>query len=76
MLTLPAFRNDPRVRLVAACAPREESRRTFVEEFGGNAYADIDSLLADPAVEAVYIATPHQMHAAHAVAAARLASTS
>ena len=71
VLTLPALRNDPRVRLVAACAPREESRHAFIEEFGGNAYGDIGGMLADPAVEAVYVATPHQMHVEHAVAAAR-----
>lgn len=67
---LPAFRGDPRVRLVAACAPRAESRTAFREEFGGNAYADVESLCADPAVEIVYVATPHQMHCEHVVAAA------
>ena len=35
MLMLPAFRSDSRVRLVAACAPREASRRAFQAEFGG-----------------------------------------
>ena len=71
VLMLPAFRADPRVRLVAACAPREESRTAFRNEFGGSAYADVDSLCADPAVEIVYVATPHGLHCEHVVAAAK-----
>lgn len=71
MLMLPAFRGDRRVELVAACAPREQSRQAFEAEFGGTAYDNVDDLCADASVEAVYIATPHQMHADHAVAAAR-----
>ena len=43
---LPAFRNDPRVRLAAACAPRAESRAAFEAEFGGGTYADVDALCA------------------------------
>ncbi|SFQ00383.1 Gfo/Idh/MocA family protein [Tranquillimonas alkanivorans] len=71
MLMLPTFRNDPRVRLVAAAAPREESRRAFEAEFGGRGHATVEGLAADPEVEAIYIATPHQMHADHVTAAAQ-----
>nr|WP_277606914.1 Gfo/Idh/MocA family oxidoreductase [Roseivivax marinus] len=71
MLMLPSFRADPRVCLVAAAAPREESRRAFEAEFGGRGHASVDDLAADPEVEAIYIATPHQMHAEHVAAAAR-----
>ncbi len=71
VLMLQAFRADPRIRLVAACAPREESRAAFRDEFGGRAYADVDSLCADPAVEIVYVATPHGLHCEHVVAAAK-----
>lgn len=65
VLMLPTFRNDPRVKLVAAAAPRAESRAAFEAEFGGRGYASIAEMAADPQVEAVYIATPHQMHADH-----------
>lgn len=71
VLMLPAFRADPRAKLVAACAPREESRDAFRHEFGGNTYVAIEDLCADPAVEIVYVATPHQMHCEHVIAAAR-----
>jgi phthalate 4,5-cis-dihydrodiol dehydrogenase len=62
---------DPRVTVVAAADPRPEARAAFEAEFGGRAYADADALLSDPDVEAVYIASPHGLHAEQAVAAAR-----
>src|SRR4029079_15933321 len=33
-------------------------------------YSDITALVADPAVDVVYVATPHQFHARHAILAA------
>src|SRR5204862_1115605 len=70
-LMLPTFRSDPRVELVAAADPREEARRRFESEHGGRTYADVDDLCGDASVEAIYVATPHQHHAAHACAAAK-----
>ncbi len=63
-LMLPTFVADARVRLVAAADPRPEARALFEREFG-RAYESVETLCADPAVEAVYIASPHQMHAPH-----------
>ena len=71
VLMLPAFRGDRRVRLVAASAPRAASREAFESDFHGRAYQTVDQLLADPQVEVVYVATPHQMHRDHTLAAAR-----
>jgi phthalate 4,5-cis-dihydrodiol dehydrogenase len=70
MLMLPTFVADSRVRLVAAADPDADARARFVREFGGQAYASVADLCADPAVEVVYIATPHEMHAEHVRAAA------
>lgn len=71
-LMLPTFLADGRVRLVAACDARREARAQFAADFAGAAvYEDIDALAEDPEVEAIYIASPHQFHAAHAQAAAR-----
>jgi phthalate 4,5-cis-dihydrodiol dehydrogenase len=64
-LMLPTFRTDPRVELVAACDPREAARAQFQRDFGAKTYADVEDLVADPAVQAVYIASPHGFHAAH-----------
>ncbi len=65
MLMLPTFLRDARVTLVAAADPRPEARARFVQDFGGAAYDDVAAMCADPAVEAVYVATPHQYHLAH-----------
>ena len=68
---LPTFKADPRVSLVAAADARVEARQRFVEDFSANAYANVEELCADPAVEVIYVATPHQWHARHAMLAAR-----
>ena len=71
MLMLPTFTAHPRVRLVAASDPREEARRQFEHDFGGRSHATVEALCADAEVDALYIASPHQFHAEHVVAAAR-----
>lgn len=57
-------------RLRAAADPLSGPREAFARDFGTKAYRDIAALCADPAVEAVYIATPHQFHVEHARLAA------
>jgi phthalate 4,5-cis-dihydrodiol dehydrogenase len=71
MLMAPTLRADPRCRLVAAADPRPEAQARFASEFGGHAYGSAQELCGDPAVEVVYLASPHQHHAEQAVAAAR-----
>ncbi len=68
---LPTFTGDPRVKLVAAADTRAEARQRFAADFGAKSYATVEELCADPAVEAVYVATPHQYHAQHAVLGAQ-----
>ena len=57
-------------RLCAAADPHAAPREAFARDFNARAYADIGALCEDPVVAAVYIATPHQFHAAHAMLAA------
>ena len=58
-------------KLVAVGSRLEESASRFAQEFNiPKAYASYEELLADPEVEAVYIATPHPMHAQWAIRAA------
>ena len=64
-LMLPTFTADPRVELVAACDPIAQARARFESDFGKPAHACIEAVCADPAVDVVYIATPHQFHAEH-----------
>src|ERR1043165_791034 len=66
---LPTFARDARVTLVAAADPRAEARRQFEADFQARVYPDVADLCADANVDVVYVATPHQFHAAHAIAA-------
>lgn len=71
MLMVPTFKADRRLRLVAAAAPRRDSREAFEAEFGGRVHESVEALANDPDVEAIYVATPHQMHVDHVLAAAK-----
>jgi phthalate 4,5-cis-dihydrodiol dehydrogenase len=64
-----AFR-DPRIELVAAADLRREALEKFAGDYGARGYATVEELCADPAVDVVYVATPHQFHAQHARIAA------
>src|SRR5437763_14447631 len=68
---LPTFVRDPRVTLVAAADPRTEARQRFAADFSAKTYESVEQLCADPAVEIVYVATPHQHHALHTALAAQ-----
>jgi phthalate 4,5-cis-dihydrodiol dehydrogenase len=65
-----AAAQHPGFRLCAAADPLAAPREVFARDFNARAYADIGALCDDPGVAAVYIATPHQFHAAHAIRAA------
>lgn len=60
----------PSYVLRAAADPHPGPRESFARDFNASAYADVAELVADPAVQVVYIATPHQFHAPHAILAA------
>jgi len=67
-----ALQAAPSSRLVAVGSRGRESASKFAGEFGSvSALGGYAELLADPEVEAVYIATPHPQHAEWAVAAAQ-----
>ena len=69
-LMRPAFLGSPMLEVVAAADPRSEARQRFAHEFGGSVYEDYADLLRESAIDAVYIASPHQCHAVQAIAAA------
>lgn len=70
-LMLPTFLADTRIKLVAAFDPRLAARSQFAKDFSANVYETMEQLAADPAVDAIYIASPHQFHAEHTRVAAR-----
>jgi phthalate 4,5-cis-dihydrodiol dehydrogenase len=59
----------PRVKLCAAMDPLPRPRDAFARQFGANVYSDFRELCRDPAVEAIYISSPHRFHASQAVEA-------
>jgi phthalate 4,5-cis-dihydrodiol dehydrogenase len=68
-IMLPTLTRHPGVKLVAAADPRPEARARFSADFGAPAYETVEALCADRSVEAIYVATPHEHHATHAIAA-------
>ncbi len=57
-------------KLAAIGSRTPGSAKKFAAEFPATAHASYDALLADPQVEAVYVSTPHPMHAEWAIKAA------
>ena len=67
--TLPEILSHPHIKLTAGADLRQEARAKFKAEFNGQVYERVEDLCADSNVDAVYVATPHQFHAQHALMA-------
>lgn len=67
---LPEIVQLPYIKITAAADARERAREKFCEEFGGHAYESVEELCQSVDVDAVYIATPHELHARHTIVAA------
>jgi phthalate 4,5-cis-dihydrodiol dehydrogenase len=57
----------PGVKLLTVAEPDFDTRNAFARDFKTGAYAHIMELCDDTRIEAVYVATPHQLHRGHAV---------
>ena len=71
---VPALHRAGNCRLVAVVSRERARAEAFAEEHGAaKAYDDLGAALADPEVEAVWVATPHALHREHVeqIAAAR-----
>ncbi len=67
----PAMLAEPECDLVAAVSRDQGRADDFAAEFGARyAYTSYEEMLANPEVEAVFIATPNALHADQVVAAA------
>jgi predicted dehydrogenase len=66
------YLDHPDAEIVAVCDVDPALARERAEAWGArSAYTALDDLLADPAVDAVEIATPHHLHEDHATASLR-----
>lgn len=68
---VPGIVAEPHCRIVAGVSRDQGRAEQFAREFGAPyAYTDYDEMLANPEVQAVFIATPNDQHADQVVAAA------
>jgi predicted dehydrogenase len=64
-------RDDAGLRFVAGCTGTPEKVRDYAAAKGIRLLDGYEAVLADPAVAAVVLATPHRQHAAQVIAAAK-----
>jgi predicted dehydrogenase len=62
---------SPKIRFVAGCTRTVDKAREFAEQKGFAVTSDYAALLADPAIDAVVLATPHSAHAEQVTQAAK-----
>jgi phthalate 4,5-cis-dihydrodiol dehydrogenase len=67
---LPPISALPYVKITAAADTRTDALQKFCETYKGEAFTSVAAMCESPNVEAVYIATPNQLHAEHVIAAA------
>lgn len=67
VLTVPALAAHSRIDLIAGCDPSADARAGF----GIRSFASAEQLFANDDFDALYIASPHQFHAEHAIMAAK-----
>ena len=67
---LPAVEKQPDIRVTAICDPLPAARESVAAQYGARAIAGLDEVLDGDLVDAVYIATPTDLHTAQVVAAA------
>lgn len=60
-----------KIRFVSAVTRNPEGKRALAERFGLTLTASYADVLADPAIDAVVLCTPHSQHAADVIAAAK-----
>jgi phthalate 4,5-cis-dihydrodiol dehydrogenase len=70
-LMAPAMAEHPCAEIAAAADLRADLRQRFTRDFGVPAFESVEELCRRDDIDAVYIATPHQLHREHAIVAAR-----
>jgi phthalate 4,5-cis-dihydrodiol dehydrogenase len=67
---LPPISSLPYIKIAAAADTRADALEKFHAACGGEAFNSVEAMCDSPNVDAVYIATPNELHARHVIAAA------
>lgn len=67
---LPPISTLPFIKVTAAADTRTDALAKFREAYRGETFTSVEAMCASSKVDAVYVATPNQLHAQHAIAAA------
>jgi phthalate 4,5-cis-dihydrodiol dehydrogenase len=67
---LPPISALPFIKVAAAADTRADALAKFRETYKGETFTSVDEMCASSNVDAVYVATPNQLHAQHAITAA------
>ena len=66
-----ALTSRPESTLVAVCDSSAERAERFAARYGGRAFRDVPQMIRESGPEAVFVCTPHPLHAEPAVLAAQ-----
>lgn len=66
-----ALTTRPESTLVAVCDSSSERAELFAARYGGRAFHDVGQMIRESGAEAVFVCTPHPLHAEPAVLAAQ-----
>src|SRR5215831_16389503 len=69
-LDAAALSTRPESKLVALCDTSLERAEQFAGRYGGRAFRDLAQMIRESGAEAVFVCTPHPLHAESAVLAA------
>lgn len=70
-LMVAAIKDCPGVEVIGAAEPDAGVRERFEKDEGVPAYASVNPLIERTDIDFIYVATPHQCHREHAIAAIR-----
>src|SRR5262245_27167044 len=65
-----ALQSLPESEFVAVCDSDQSRAAAFAETYGARPYTDVPTMITESAVQAVFICTPHPLHARPAILAA------
>jgi phthalate 4,5-cis-dihydrodiol dehydrogenase len=68
---LPPISTLPFIKISAAADLRTDALAKFRKAYKGETFTSVEAMCASPNVDAVYVATPNQLHAQHAMTAVK-----